>query len=86
MIAASSPLVLWAPSSQLFTSPTCRVSERGFVVADTKHAGSSHGGPGSSTNKTAATPTGGRELTGTTLLTMSLLRSSLVSGLDHAVM
>ncbi|MET9226391.1 hypothetical protein [Lentzea sp. NPDC003310] len=31
MIATSSPLVLWAPSSRLLGSPECRVTEREFV-------------------------------------------------------
>ncbi|SMC89502.1 hypothetical protein [Lentzea albidocapillata] len=32
MIATSSPLVLWAPSSKLVGSPGCRVTEREFVA------------------------------------------------------
>ncbi|MDX8053958.1 hypothetical protein SK571_31705 [Lentzea sp. BCCO 10_0798] len=32
MIATSSPLVLWAPSSRLVSSPDCRVTEREFVA------------------------------------------------------
>ncbi|MCX2949301.1 hypothetical protein [Lentzea sp. NEAU-D7] len=32
MIATSSPLVLWAPSSRLLGSPGCRVTEREFVA------------------------------------------------------
>lgn len=32
MIATSSPLVLWAPSSKLLSSPDCRLTEREFVT------------------------------------------------------
>lgn len=32
MIATSSPLVLWAPSSKLVSSPGCRLTEREFVT------------------------------------------------------